>query len=86
MAIKLVGVILALSIELVGGTLALSIEVLVDVIFALLLKKSCAGGRAGKYHPCSINRSAGRCHPRITIESHLWRGDGSTRLLRGYDN
>ena len=82
MAVKLAGVILALSIELVGVILALSIEVLAGVILALLLKKPCAGGRAGRCHPRSINRSAGRCHPRTTIESHLWRDDGSARLSR----
>ncbi len=70
MAVKLTGVILALSIELVGNTLALSIEVLVGIILALLLEKSFAGGRAGRCHPRSMNGSAGRCHPRTTIESH----------------
>ncbi len=70
MAVKLAGVILALPIELVGGTLALSIEVLVGVTLALLLKKPCAGSRDGKGYPRSINGSAGRCHPRTTIESH----------------
>ncbi len=70
MAVKLVGVILALSIELVRGTLVLSMEVLAGVILALLLEKSCAGDRAGRCHPGSINGSAGRCHPRTTIESH----------------
>ncbi len=58
MAIKLKGVILALSIvQLAGDTFALSIEVLVDIIFVLLLKKPYASGRASRYHLCSINRS-----------------------------
>ncbi len=70
MAIKLAGVILTLSIELVRGTLAISMEVLADVIFALLLKKPYADGRAGRCHPRSINKSADRCHPCIIIESH----------------
>ncbi len=70
MAVKLVGIILALLIELVGGTLALSIEVLVGVILELLLKKPCAGGRASRCHLCSINKSPSRCHPRIIIESY----------------
>ncbi len=70
MAVKLVGVILALPIELVEGTLALSMEVLASVTLALLLKKSYAGGRAGRGYPCSINGSVGRCHPCIAIESH----------------
>ncbi len=70
MAVKLVGVILALLIELVGGTLTLSMEVLVGAILALLLKKLCAGSKAGRCHPRSINRSIGRCHPCTTIESH----------------
>ncbi len=71
MTVKLAGVILALSIiGLVGGTLALLMEVLVGIILALLLKKPFKGGRASRYHLCSINRSVGRCHPRTIIESH----------------
>ncbi len=70
MAAKLAGVILALPIELVEGTLALSIVVLAGVSRAQLLEKQCAGGRAGKGYPRSLNGSAGRCHPRTAIESH----------------
>ncbi len=70
MAVKLTDIILDLSIKLIGDTLALSMEVLVGVILALLLKKPCAGGRAGRYHPRSINGSAGRCYPCTIIESH----------------
>ncbi len=71
MAVKLAGVILALSIiRLVGGIFTLLMEVLVGVIFALLLQKLCAGGRAGKCYPCSINRSVGRSHSCTTIEGH----------------
>ncbi len=70
MAAKLAGVILALPIELVGGTLTLSMVVLAGVTLALLLEKLCTGGRAGRGYPRSVNGSAGRCHPRTTIESH----------------
>ncbi len=57
-------------VELAGGTLALSMKVLTGVTLALLLEKPCAGGRADRGYPRSINRSAGRCHLRTTIESH----------------
>ncbi len=70
MTVKLAGVIFTLPIELVGDTLALSMEVLAGVTLALLLEKPCAGGRAGRGYLHSINGSAGRCHPRITIEGH----------------
>ncbi len=70
MVAKLAGVILALPIELVGGTLALSMVVLAGVTLALLLEKPCAGGRAGRGYPRSLNGITGKCHPRTTIESH----------------
>ncbi len=70
MVIKLAGVILALPIELVGSTLTLSIEMLAGITLVLLLEKPCASGRAGRGYSRSINRSASRCHPYITIESH----------------
>lgn len=72
MAVKFVGIILALSL--------IEPE---DVIHALLIKKSTskchlyiiiekqyAGSRAGRCHFCSINRSISRCHLYITIESY----------------
>ncbi len=70
MAVKLADVILTLPIELVRGTLALSIEVLAGVTLALLLEKPCAGSRAGKGYPHSINRSACKCYPSTTNENH----------------
>ena len=70
MAVKLVGVIFALLIELVVIILILLIEILADVIFILLLEKPYINDRASKYYPHSINRSANRCYPCITIENH----------------
>ncbi len=70
MAVKLAGIILFLSIELIGIILAQSMEVLASIILALLLKKPCASGRAGRYHLHSINGSIGRCYSRTIIESH----------------
>ncbi len=70
MAVKLAGIIFALLIELVSVIFTLSMEILVGVIVVQLLKGPCTSSKAGRYHPCSINKSADRYHLRTIIESH----------------
>lgn len=70
MVVKLANVIFILSKELLDVILILSIEALVDIFLILLLKKSYAGDRAGKYYIHSINGSADKYYLYTTIKSH----------------
>lgn len=45
-------------------------KMLAGIIFVLLLKKSYVGSRVDRYHPYSINESAGKCYHCIIIENH----------------